>query len=368
MIQTFTVRPQTDLKEIEPKEQRIMISNENFEYTVAYCGPYTYSWETHVDNDIHVADKSKGFWHNFHIGNGCSLGSDLRCVFGRNHNIKKVSSGGMETHFDYSGIPRGQLKSKSNFHRKGSIVIQNDVWIGDNVTIMSGVIVRNGAVVAQNAHVVKDVPAYAVVGGNPARVIGWRFPKQIIEKLQMIQWWYWNHWKLVENYNYFNEDIEGFCDRFYEDAQKEFQKLSELRKVTDDAYFTFVDYYENYHSFVNIVTEFVDTFSSDESKRLILFIQTDCNVPPIDSQLLQSMQTFCERVEKDPVICAHVEIVMGDKKRAEEVFLTTSHYLITRTFNTVYFTCLADRFNIEILSGVDQKLQFFKEYNIVKSE
>lgn len=91
-------------------------------------------------------------------------------------------------------------------------------------------------------------------------------------------------------------------------------------------------------------------------------------MPPIDSQLVQSMQMFCERVEKDPTIRAHVEIVMGDKRRAEEIILTASHYLITRRFNTVYFTCLADRFNIEIISGVDQKLQFFNGYNIVKSE
>lgn len=69
------------------------------------------------------------------------------------------------------------------------MVISNDVWIGDNVTIMSGVRVGNGAVIAANAHVVKDIPDYAVVGGNPARLIRYRFTPAQIEGLLATPWW-----------------------------------------------------------------------------------------------------------------------------------------------------------------------------------
>ena len=366
MIQTFTLRPRTDLQTNEPKESRVLLKfdhdNTSFEYTIAYAGPYTYSWETHVDNNVHVCDKSKGFSHNFHIGNGCSIGSDLRCVFARNHNIRKVSSGALETHFNHSNIPA--INFKSDFHQKGSIVIQNDVWIGDNVTIMPGVVVRNGAVIAQNAHVVKDVPAYAVVGGNPAKIIGWRYPKEVIDKLQTIQWWYWNHWKILDNYKHFTEDVEEFCNKFYDDAQKDFSELIQKRNVCDDAYFTFVDYYENYSSYSNIIDEFLTCFVNDSNKRLILFIQSDCEVEPIKEELLHHLQTLCKYITDNPAIKAKVELIVGNRTKAIEVFLQTSHYLISRTFDTVYFTCLADRLGIEIISGVDRKINFYNEHNI----
>ena len=57
---------------------------------------------------------------------------------------------------------------------------------------------------------------------------------------------------------------------------------------------------------------------------------------------------------------------MGDKNEAREVFLECSHYIISRTFNTVYFTCLADQFGIEVLSGVDNIIPFKKRDNMIR--
>lgn len=66
---------------------------------------------------------------------------------------------------------------------KGDIVIDDDVWIGYGATIMSGVHIAQGAVVAAGAVVVKDVPAYAIVGGVPAKVIKYRFDNDVIKRL-----------------------------------------------------------------------------------------------------------------------------------------------------------------------------------------
>lgn len=68
-------------------------------------------------------------------------------------------------------------------------VIGNDVWIGSNVFIRSGVNIGNGAIIGANAVVIKDVPSYAIVAGNPARVIKYRFSEEIIEGLQESKWW-----------------------------------------------------------------------------------------------------------------------------------------------------------------------------------
>ncbi|MGU5583341.1 CatB-related O-acetyltransferase, partial [Aeromonas hydrophila] len=74
---------------------------------------------------------------------------------------------------------------------KGDTVIGNDVWIGYDALIMPGVKVGNGAIIAARSVVTGDVPAYAVVGGNPAKVIRYRFDDDTIARLNAIAWWDW---------------------------------------------------------------------------------------------------------------------------------------------------------------------------------
>lgn len=70
------------------------------------------------------------------------------------------------------------------------------MWIGSNVTIMSGVIIGDGAVIANNSHVVKNAEPYSLVGGNPAKFIKHRFSQEQIEKLLQIKWWDWDDDKI----------------------------------------------------------------------------------------------------------------------------------------------------------------------------
>ena len=81
---------------------------------------------------------------------------------------------------------------------KGDIIIGNDVWIGYEAVIMAGVHIGNGAVIASRAVVTKDVPAYTIVGGTPAREIRKRFDEQTIARLQELQWWDWSVEKISE--------------------------------------------------------------------------------------------------------------------------------------------------------------------------
>ena len=74
---------------------------------------------------------------------------------------------------------------------RGDITIGNDVWIGRGATVLSGVTVADGAVIGAGAVVAKDVPPYAIVVGNPARVVRYRFSDEVIEALLRIRWWEW---------------------------------------------------------------------------------------------------------------------------------------------------------------------------------
>jgi acetyltransferase-like isoleucine patch superfamily enzyme len=98
--------------------------------------------------------------------------------------------------------------------------IGHDVWIGCNVTIMAGVEIGNGAIVAAGSIVTKSVPPYAIVGGNPARFIKWRFSKKQRVELEKTKWFDWDIQKIIENKDML-EEIVGFdIDKFKENYFK----------------------------------------------------------------------------------------------------------------------------------------------------
>ena len=82
---------------------------------------------------------------------------------------------------------------------KGDTVIGNDVWIGYDALIMPGVKVGNGAIIAARAAVVNEVPACAIVGGNPAKPIKQRFPPETVAALESIAWWNWPIEKITKH-------------------------------------------------------------------------------------------------------------------------------------------------------------------------
>jgi virginiamycin A acetyltransferase len=82
---------------------------------------------------------------------------------------------------------------------RGDTVVGNDVWIGYGATVMPGVKIGNGAIIATGSVVTKDVEAFAVVGGNPAKVIRYRFDEATRTELDAIAWWDWTAEKITRN-------------------------------------------------------------------------------------------------------------------------------------------------------------------------
>lgn len=98
--------------------------------------------------------------------------------------------------FGFPGVP--DLKASGPGHR-GDTVIGNDVWIGREAVIMPGITVGDGAIIGTRAQVARDVPPYAVVVGNPGRVVKLRFPPETIAGLLAIRWWDWAPDKIARN-------------------------------------------------------------------------------------------------------------------------------------------------------------------------
>ena len=97
-------------------------------------------------------------------------------------------------------------------------------------------VIGDGAVIASDSVVVKDVPPYAIVGGNPAKVIKYRFPPHIIKALLRIKWWDWSLDKIHDNFKYFN-DVEKFIS--LHDPLKDFDTLEDEKFLAYDIENTF---------------------------------------------------------------------------------------------------------------------------------
>ncbi|BDY05518.1 type B chloramphenicol O-acetyltransferase [Ferrimonas sp. YFM] len=129
------------------------------------------------------------------IGSYCSIGSGA--VFMMAGNQGHRSDWAATFPFFYQDNPAFG-GAADGFATSGDTVLGHDVWVGSEAMIMPGVQIGNGAIIASRALVTKDVAPYAVVGGNPARVLKMRFDEQQIAWLQQMCWWQWDEAVLAE--------------------------------------------------------------------------------------------------------------------------------------------------------------------------
>lgn len=142
------------------------------------------------------------------IGKFCSIARTSTFLVDADHNYNLISSFPIKTEL----INGWDYYDES--YSKGDIIIGNDVWIGQNCTILGGVKIGDGAVIGANTVVAKNVPDYAIVVGNPAKIIKYRFKKNEINKLLKIKWWDWPDDKIIKNIDLFYKNSSEFIKYF----------------------------------------------------------------------------------------------------------------------------------------------------------
>lgn len=170
-------------------------------------GDYSY-----YDDPNHPGDFERNVLYNYGdghliIGKFCAIATNVKFIMnGANHKLDAIST----YPFPYFGNGwETAMANMLDLPSRGDTIIGNDVWIGYDSLIMPGVKIGDGAIIAARSVVVKDIPPYTIVGGNPAQVIKQRFSDAEIAQLLSIQWWNWEIDKITHNLNLImNGDVQ----------------------------------------------------------------------------------------------------------------------------------------------------------------
>ncbi len=146
-------------------------------------------------------------------GKFCSIAAQVRINPG-NHPSWRAS----QAHFTYRAAAYWPEEPDEtaffDWRRSHGVTIGHDVWIGHGVVVLPGRRVGTGAILGAGAIVTKDVPAYAIAVGNPARVVKRRFDERVAERLQALAWWDWDHERLRRALPDFRAlSVEAFLDK-----------------------------------------------------------------------------------------------------------------------------------------------------------
>lgn len=152
---------------------------------------------SYVSNDVTLV--------NVEVGNFCSIAPHVQIGLAPHPSSVFVSTYPAFYRENTVGCPLSFRKNNIFNDSTPETIIDNDVWIGSNVIVPGGIHIGTGAIVAAGSVVVKDVPPYAIAGGNPAKIIRYRFTEGQIQFLLKLEWWNWPIEKILQHVDDFSD-------------------------------------------------------------------------------------------------------------------------------------------------------------------
>lgn len=314
------------------------IFGEGKSFPVLTIGKDSYIEEAWVENV--VDDK---YIYNIQVGRYSAIAHDVTFIIDMNHDYRKPALGRI------TGIA---YRRPEFTKRKGQIIIMNDCWIGEKTIINSGVTVHNGAVVAAGAVVSKDVPAYSIVAGNPAKVIGYRFDEKTINMLKRIKWWNWSYDKVLERSQDLYGDIDSFTQKYINEVGDLYNvplpeiNLIEKSNAGEDKRILYIpDFEQDYPTYPHVIDEFVRAYA-DTNTELLLYIKED----EFLNDKLNLLNGIFEKYEKDN---CYVNLYVGNLSDERGLFAISDGYITNRSIDNVRHMDMADSYGLKVFSGVD---------------
>lgn len=291
--------------------------------------------------------ESTGMLAHILIGNYCSISHEVHFLINTQHDYTAVST--FPWNNPYNKVFDGNITNKE----KNQIVIGNDVWIGRGAVIFGGVHIGNGAVIAANAVVTKDVAPYAIVGGNPAQCIKYRFDNATILKLNKIKWWYWPEQKIVENKELLMTNAKLFCKKFYFDATtSNFPRIEQLDEVVAEAnycYFFSIDTDARHPLWKKIVIAYLNRFTKEDQKILFLGIPSGEN-----TGYHKMVSDFI--AENAGVHSARIVYLIEPDTLNFALFRYVDVLITNKEFKSLIYMDFCQDYGIHILHGTDEKV------------
>jgi len=143
------------------------------------------------------------------IGSFCLIAKDVTILLGGEHRSDWITT------FPFPAIWPSASAFQCFHKSKGNVVIGNDVWLGLGATVLSGVQIGDGAIIGARSVITKDVPPYAIVGGNPAKLIRYRFEEEDRKFLEKLKWWDWPDELIEQNLDVLlSDDLTKLKRRF----------------------------------------------------------------------------------------------------------------------------------------------------------
>ena len=239
------------------------------------------------------------------VGKYSSLAHSIDFYVGINHDYRALTTYPLSTILSGNTLPN-EAQDDYNRHQ---IIIGNDVWIGGDVRLMGGVHIGNGAVIGAGAVVAKDVPPYAIVVGNPARVIKYRFDEETIARLQRIKWWNWKKEDIERYIPEFNNDMAAFLDQFDPGEQQEEsdETAVSIRALRADGFHVsyFIPDFEiapPYAVWPCVIDSFLAAYTAEDKAALVLAMP---DVEGVDNYAEAIASRITEFGECAPLVLSH---------------------------------------------------------------
>lgn len=282
----------------------------------SYCvtGIIQYSPEKEILSLCHLA-----------VGNYVSMAQIENFYLALNHDYTCVTTAPLYKYFD---------SMTTNLNNKMlpryQTIIGNDVWIGNDCTILEGVYIGNGAVVGAHSVVTKDVPPYAIVAGNPAKIVKYRFSDDVIAKMQKIKWWYWSKQELESALPYMSNP-EAFVEKYYNNSMCQdkssdiYRALHNLKMVGQKIYCLPVGTRQNMQEARDFLKKYFREKNTCDNIALLLLIEPDFD----DSSIREYVNTFISgRAKNVPPLYSYN---MSNGENLYNVLVNVYCFITTRT-------------------------------------
>ena len=313
-------------------------------------GPHSYVEQIQID--IGIEERSHVL-----IGKFCSISLDVVFEIGQNHPIYSAST------YPFRAIPPlapGIIDNPYTLDNHYHIILGNDVWVGRGAMFLSGVRVGNGAIIGAGAVVRKDVPPYAIVIGNPARIVKYRFPKKTIDQFQRIKWWNWTFEKILEHIDEMDngEVFAEHYDRELPETQTDAtDTLKKLRAKGKDIFSYTIDPKDTKPTWEGVVDQYL--FNFNKYTEAVLVLRALSGSEEILRQIKEKLSS-----SRDNALHPEVFLYNDDDITSLELMRYTDVYLVGASPHHIYDMNWVDNFGIMVRSAFDFDRDLFAPKNV----